>query len=91
MPGYLLSEYLSDAARLHHESARLDGAVYHAAVSEVRRLRVASVSFLRRQLRLDYPQAVRVIQRMEADGIIQRTLYRSREARRGWRYEVVGQ
>jgi DNA segregation ATPase FtsK/SpoIIIE-like protein len=86
---FYLSEYLSDAARIHHEVAHFDRARYREAVREVRRLRVASVSFLRRHLRLDYPQAVRFIHCMEADGIIRRTDHRSRDTHRGWRYEVV--
>ncbi|HLV35454.1 MAG TPA: DNA translocase FtsK [Spirillospora sp.] len=86
---FYLSEYLSDTARIHHEVAHFDLARYREAVHEVRRLRVASVDFLRRHLRLDYPQAVRFIHCMEADGIIQRTDHRSRDTRRGWRYEVV--
>lgn len=89
MRDFHLSEHLSDAARIHHETARFDRALYREAVREVRRLRVASVNFLRRQLRLDYPQAVYFIQRMEAERIIQRTDYRSRDSQRGWRYEVV--
>lgn len=86
-----LSEYLSDSTRIHHETAHFDRALYRDAVREVRRLRVASVNFLRRQLKLDYPQAVYFIQRMEAERIIQRTDYRSRDSRQGWRYEVLVQ
>ncbi|MAS36830.1 MAG: hypothetical protein CL610_22690 [Anaerolineaceae bacterium] len=84
-----LSEYLTDIASLHHEAVQFDHALYHAAVEEVCRLRVASVKFLRRQLQLDYPQALHFIRCMEADGIIRRTEHRSRESRRGWRYEVM--
>jgi DNA segregation ATPase FtsK/SpoIIIE-like protein len=88
-PDFLLSEHLSDAARIHHETARFDPALYHHAVDEVRRLRVASVHFLRRHLRIEFAQAVYFVACMEADGIIRRTAHRSRDARRGWRYEVV--
>jgi DNA segregation ATPase FtsK/SpoIIIE-like protein len=88
-PDFFLSEHLSDTARLHHERTYFDAVRYREAVREVRRLQIASVDFLRRQLRLDYPQALAFVQHMEAEGIIRRTAHRSREARRGWRYEVV--
>jgi DNA segregation ATPase FtsK/SpoIIIE-like protein len=84
-----LSEYLSDTARIHHETAHFDPALYDKAITEVRRLRVASVYFLRRHLRIEYAQAAYLIACMEADGIIRRTEHRSRDTRRGWRYEVV--
>jgi DNA segregation ATPase FtsK/SpoIIIE-like protein len=84
-----LSEHLSDAARIHHERAHFDPALYDRAVEEVRRLRVASIYFLRRHLRIEYTQAAYFIICMETDGIIRRADYRSRDARRGWRYEVV--
>ncbi len=87
---FYLSEYLTDVARIHREAAHYDQRLYQQAVREVRRLRVASVSFLRRHLRLDYPQAVQFIRYMEADGIIRRTDHRGRDSRRGWRYEVIG-
>jgi DNA segregation ATPase FtsK/SpoIIIE-like protein len=86
---FYLSEYLTDAAFIHRETAHFDRALYREAVREVRRLRIASVSFLRRHLKLDYPQAVRFVGCMEADGIIRRTEHRSRDSRRGWRYEVL--
>ncbi|MBZ0299492.1 MAG: hypothetical protein K8J31_07130 [Anaerolineae bacterium] len=86
---FYLSEYLSRAERIHRETAQFDRSRYREAVREVRRLRVASVNFLRRHLNLDFPQAAHFIDRMEADGIIRRTDYRSRDARRGWRYEVA--
>jgi DNA segregation ATPase FtsK/SpoIIIE-like protein len=85
---FFLSEHLSDVERLHHEATHFDPALYQQAVQEVRRLNIASVNFLRRQLKLGYPQAAYFIQRMEDTGIIQRTEYRGRDSRRGWRYEV---
>ena len=88
-PDFVLSEYLSDAARIHHETAQVTDALYEAAVAEVRRLQIASPAFLRRQLKLDYAQATALIVRMEAAGVIRRTTHRSRDSRRGWRYEVV--
>ncbi len=88
-PDFHLSEYLSDAARIHHERTEANPALYHHAVNEVRRLRVASVHFLRRHLRIEFTQAAYFIACMEADGVIRRTAHRSRDARRGWRYEVV--
>ena len=84
-----LSEYLSDAARIHHETAQFDRALYYKAVDEVRRLRVASIHFLRRHLHIEFTQAAYFIACMEADGVIRRTEHRSRETRRGWRYEVI--
>ena len=86
---FYLSEHLSDVARLHHEITHFDVALYQQAVREVQRLNIASVDFLRRQLKLDYPQAVQFIAQMEADDIIERTVHRGRDSRRGWRYEVV--
>ena len=86
---FSLSEYLTDAAQIHHERASFDHAFYRKAVREVRRLRIASVSFLRRHFRLDYPQAVQYIHYMEADGIIRRTAHRACDSRQGWRYEVL--
>ena len=88
-PNFLLSEYLSDITRIHHETAQVDHALYTQAIAEVQRLQIASAEFLRRAFDLDYAQAQMLIQLMEADGIIQRTTHRSRESRRGWRYEVV--
>ena len=88
-PDFVLSEYLSDVARIHHESAQVTESLYNTAVTEVRRLGIASPAFLRRQLNLDYAQASALIMHMETAGIIQRTTYRSRDSRRGWRYEVV--
>jgi DNA segregation ATPase FtsK/SpoIIIE-like protein len=87
-PDFVLSEYLSDVARIHHETAQVTDSVYDATVAEVRRLQIASPAFLRRQLKLDYAQASALIVRMEAAGVIRRTTYRSRDSRRGWRYEV---
>lgn len=88
-PDFLLSEYLSDTTRIHHETAWVDAALYQAAVAEVQRLQIASPQFLRRQLQIDYTQASALIRRMETGGIIQRTTHGSRDSRRGWRYEVV--
>jgi DNA-binding MarR family transcriptional regulator len=85
----MLSEFLTDVARIHHESARIDPALYLEAVEEVSRLRIVSVDFLRRHIKVTYPQAVRLIQQMEAEGLIRRTDYRSGDSRQGWRYEVV--
>jgi ribosomal protein S25 len=86
---YLLSEFLTDVARIHHESARIDHALYLEAVEEISRLRIVSVDFLRRQMKITYPQAMRLIQQMEDEGIIRRTDYRSGDSRQGWRYEVI--
>lgn len=88
-PEFLLSEYLSDSAAIHHETPRVDDGRYDEAVAEVQRLQVASVEFLRRHLKMDFAQATVAINRMEAEGIIQRTTYRSRDSRRYWRYAVV--
>jgi hypothetical protein len=88
---FYLSEFLTDAARIHQETAQFDRLLYRDAVCEVRRLRVASVNFLRRHLKLEYAQAVYFIYRMEREGVIQRTDHRGRDSRHGWRYEVIGQ
>ncbi len=88
-PAFLLSEYLSDRAAIHHETPQVDEGHYDEAVAEVQRLQVASVEFLRRHLKMDFAQATAAINRMEDEGIIQRTTYRSRDSRRYWRYEVV--
>ena len=88
-PDFVLSEYLSDAAHIHHETAHIAGSLYADAIAEVQRLRIASPAFLRRHLKIDYAQAMALIDHMEADGLIRRTTYRSRDSRRGWRWEVV--
>ncbi len=88
-PDFYLSEHLSEVSRLHHETTHFDPILYQQAVQEVRRLNIASVDFLRRQLKLDYPQAVQFIEQMEGEGIIRRTDHRGRDSRRGWRYEVI--
>jgi DNA segregation ATPase FtsK/SpoIIIE-like protein len=86
---YLFSEYLTDAARIHHEPAYVDAALYLDAVEIVNRLGIVSVDFLRRQFKLAYPQAMTLVRLMEDDGIIRRTDHRSCDQRQGWRYEVV--
>ncbi len=68
---------------------RIDKTLYSEAVDEVYRLGVVSVDFLRRQLKLAYPQAMHIVQRMEAEGLIRRTSYRGCDQRQGWRYEVL--
>ena len=86
---FLLSEYLTDVAHIHHEPVRIDKTLYAEAVDEVYRLGIVSVDFLRRQLKLAYPQAIQIVQQMEDDGLIRRTDHRSCDQRQGWRYEVL--
>jgi len=44
--------------------------MYRQAVEEVRRAGKASISLLQRRLRIGYSRAARLIDQMEADGIV---------------------
>ena len=44
--------------------------LYNEAVEMVRRLNKASVSLLQRRLRIGYTRAARMIDKMEADGVV---------------------